>query len=123
MIPVALVVLPGFLGCASYTAPHAQPQVRPKTIVAACADANLAFGRLRWTSWTARRATASGAASVNDCTPNCAAGHFHRYPVKVTLSAPRSCHGRRELTRLAWRFEPKAPPGQPLAGAESFRCA
>ena len=51
------------------------PQVRPASIVIACADANFYVDHLRWKTWGARVATATGMAHQNDCKPNCAAGH------------------------------------------------
>ncbi len=109
--------LPGYVGCRAYVAANPRPLVRPRSIVAACADANLYFTGLRWSSWTATRATATGTAHVNDCTPNCAAGRFHTYPAHVTLSGPRTCAGKRELTALRYRF-----PAKYGAGTQTFRC-
>lgn len=108
---------PGFVGCRAYTAAHPRPVVRPRSIVAACADANLYFTGLRWSSWTAKGAVATGVAHQNACTPNCAAGRFHIYPAHVTLSVPRSCAGKRELTKLVYRFAAKHG-----SGSQTFRC-
>jgi hypothetical protein len=58
---------------------------RPHTIVIACADANTEVTDLRWTSWGEASAVASGRYVWNDCTPNCAAGHFHSRAVDVRL--------------------------------------
>ena len=65
--------------------------VRPKDFVLACADGNSAVEKLTWTSWTPGLASAKGTLRQNDCTPYCAAGHFHDYPVSLTLSNPRRC--------------------------------
>jgi hypothetical protein len=118
---LAAAVSPGFAGCRAFTTPHAALVVRPRSIVFACADANLYATGLRWSSWgvTAR---ATGLAHANDCEPYCAAGHFHTYRVAVTLSKPKRCGGRVELTRLTWRF-PAAKPAGPRAGSVDFRCA
>jgi hypothetical protein len=94
---------------------------RPSSIVFACADANLYATRLRWSRWGST-ATATGIAHANDCDPYCAAGHFRTYPVAVTLSKPKRCGGRVELTHLAWRF-PAAKPQGPRTGSVDFRCA
>jgi len=109
--------LPGFVGCRAYTAASPKPIVRPRSIIAACADANLYFTGLRWSTWTATHATATGTAHVNDCTPSCAAGRFHTYPAHVMLSGPRSCAGKRELTALRYRF-----PAKYGSGTQTFRC-
>jgi hypothetical protein len=66
-------------------------QVRPSTIVIACADAGVQLTHLRWRSFGGPRARATGDYTFNDCTPNCAAGHFHSYPVAVVLSRPKGC--------------------------------
>ena len=67
-------------------------------------------------------ASATGIAHANDCEPYCAAGHFHTYRVTVTLSKPKRCGGRVELTHLAWRF-PAGKPAGPRARSVDFRCA
>src|ERR1039458_7541353 len=62
------------------------PSVEPAEIVLACADYNAVLEALHWTSWTAASATAVGTLVYNDCTPNCAEGHFHHVPgTRVTL--------------------------------------
>jgi hypothetical protein len=80
-----------------------QPQVRPASIVVACADANFYVDHLRWKAWGARVATAAGTAHQNDCKPNCAAGHFRTFPLTVRLSRVVTCvRRRREFARIAW---------------------
>ena len=77
--------------------------VRPKTIVLACADGNALVDRLAWTSWTPGLASARGTLVQNDCTPYCAAGHFHRYPALVVLwggKAVKNHPGERRYTEL-----------------------
>jgi hypothetical protein len=61
------------------------PLVKPKTFILTCADANSDLGKLSWTSWTPSLASATGKLEVNDCTPYCAAGHFHAYPAVVVF--------------------------------------
>lgn len=58
----------------------------PTSIVIACADGGLALQSLRWTSWGATSATATGTFSLNLCTPDCAAGKLAYYPAVLTLS-------------------------------------
>jgi len=63
-------------------------QYKPRTLVITCGDAGILLQKLRWTSWTRTRASGSGVEAVNDCNPDCAAGHLHR-------TLPRSrCRGR-----------------------------
>jgi hypothetical protein len=80
-----------------------QPQVRPASIVIACADANFYVDHLHWQRWTATGAVGTGIAHRNDCKPNCAAGHFHSSTATVRLSRVVTCvKGRREFSRIAW---------------------
>ena len=55
-------------------------QVRPSSIILACADGNAAFTRLHWESFGGDTAHATGSYAFNDCTPTCVAGHVHSYP-------------------------------------------
>ena len=65
------------------------PTIEPTQIVMACADFGERFKNLQWTNWTSANATGVGTFSYNDCTPNCANGHFHDVSnVRVTLSSP-----------------------------------
>ena len=86
------------------------PTVEPTEIVLTCADDGVLLDQLRWTSWTAGRATAVGTLVYNDCSPNCAQGHFHRVTGdQVTLTVP--VHGA--AGRLVWselQMHPQ-PPG------------
>ena len=59
------------------------PLVRPREFILTCADGNVALSKLSWTSWTPGLASATGTLEENDCTPYCAAGHFHAYPAVV----------------------------------------
>jgi hypothetical protein len=65
-----------------------KPQTKPRDFVLTCADGNAALIKLAWTSWTPALATATGTFTENDCTPDCAAGHFHNYPVIWVLWHP-----------------------------------
>jgi hypothetical protein len=86
------------------------PSVEPTEIVLACADYNALLEALRWTSWTATSATAVGTLVYNDCTPNCAEGHFHHVPgTRVTLTVPsRSADGQQVWSEVQ---ENPEPPG------------
>jgi hypothetical protein len=56
---------------------------QPSTYVLSCADVNSKFTDLKWTSWGSTTAYATGEARWNDCTPNCAAGHWKSESVTV----------------------------------------
>lgn len=61
------------------------PSRRPQAITITCADANTLLRRASWKRWGLLSARGTGVLVVNDCKPNCAAGHFHRYPVTERL--------------------------------------
>ena len=111
--------VPKLAGCI----PGTTPTVRPKQVIVACGDANFYFTNLVWTAWNGTRASAGGIAHLNDCTPYCAAGHFHTYRVTVTLTRPRSCkNGAEEFTRMTWRFPAAHPAGQPRTAGQPLPC-
>jgi hypothetical protein len=63
-----------------------KPKVRPTSFVLACADGNDRLLGMHWTNWVPTSATGTGVQYLNDCTPNCATGHFHSYPVDIALT-------------------------------------
>jgi hypothetical protein len=86
------------------------PSVEPAEIVLACADYNALLESLHWTSWTATSATAVGTFVYNDCTPNCADGHFRHVPgTRVTLTVPSRTSGGQRVWSLIQ--ENPEPPG------------
>lgn len=98
-IALAAVVL---TGCSH------KPEVRPAEVVFACADANFYADHLHWSSWGPKTAAAIGQGHQNDCKPNCAAGHFHTFPIRVSLSHVVTCvKGRREFARISWTIKNK----------------
>jgi hypothetical protein len=68
-----------------YDCPGQPALVKPRTFTVTCADGGIQYDHLTWVSWTPGRARATGLLEENDCTPNCAYGHFHAYPAKVVL--------------------------------------
>ena len=77
-------------------------EVRPRQFTLTCADGNDLLTGLAWASWRSV-AFGTGTEYVNDCLPNCAEGHFHRYPVLVDLwrAEQRPGHpGERYFSRL-----------------------
>lgn len=67
--------------------------IRPPSLVTACADGNAGVSRMHWTTWRPARAAGTGVERSNDCTPNCASGHFHAYRVRVAAAAPKPWAG------------------------------
>jgi hypothetical protein len=110
---------PKLAGCV----PGSPPTVRPKKVIVACGDANFYFTKLAWSSWNAKQAVAGGTATLNDCKPYCAAGHFHDYRATLTLTRPKTCiDGQREFTRMSWRFLTTVPAGVRRTGGQSLPC-
>ncbi|HUZ26432.1 MAG TPA: hypothetical protein VMV07_21975 [Streptosporangiaceae bacterium] len=62
--------------------------VLPRKYILTCADANNYLTRLRWVSWRTV-AYGSGIEHINNCVPSCAAGHFHRFRVLITVWRPK----------------------------------
>jgi hypothetical protein len=113
----ALAPAPVITGCAH------QPQVRPHEIVIACGDGNFYVDHLAWKRWGAGGAVAAGVAHQNDCTPYCAAGHFHSYRATVTLSRIVSCvKGRREFARVSWQLAAAKPARYSRVGSQTLTC-
>jgi len=88
-------------------------QVKPGTIVIACADDGLGLKQLHWTSWTPELASAYGTEWENDCKPNCAEGHIHLYPVVAALwgsAAVKGHPGERRYTEATISYLKARPP-------------
>jgi hypothetical protein len=105
--------LPVIVSCAN------KLQVRPKSYLLSCGDGSAGLTRLRWSSWTAGEATASGNFAFNTCTPNCAQGKFITSPVLVVLwrtSAAPHHAGQQEFLRMTVIYTGK----RPAHSAQSF---
>jgi hypothetical protein len=88
-------------------------QVKPGTIVLACADDGLGLKDLHWTSWTPELASAYGTEWENDCVPDCAEGHFHYYPVVAELwgsATVKGNPGERRYTEATISYLKARPP-------------
>ena len=117
LVLALFAVLTVFTGCAHHA------QVRPAGVVFACGDGNFYATRMSWTHWGSADAEGIGVAYVNDCTPYCAAGHFHTYKLSVRLSRPVVCvKGRREFSRITWRFTAAKPAHVARADGETLPC-
>ena len=81
----------------------------PAQLVLACADANYELAQLAWSSWGAASASAVGKVRANDCTPYCAAGHFHTYKAVLVASGRQVCHGVPSYAEVRISFPGKTP--------------
>ena len=94
------------LGCDS------SAEVAPSSI-SNCGDGAVGLGGLHWTGWNSHLASGYGTYFVNDCTPNCAAGHFQAYPALVDLWGSAAVKGHpseRKYTQMTLVFTGKRPP-------------
>jgi len=88
--------------------------VKPSTFIVTCADGNILFDKLSWTSWTPGLASATGTLIKNTCTPSCVAGHFRSYPVLVIFwgkAAVKNHPGEQCYTRMTLIYPGSRPPG------------
>lgn len=89
------------------------PAIRPRQFGLSC-DSSEVLIRLRWTRWTVKGASGHGADSLNDCTPDCAQGKFHNYPVHVNfwgLATAKGHPGEHRYTHYSLTYTKKVPSG------------
>lgn len=86
---------------------------KPSDIIITCADANIAMENAHWHTWTLTSATGTADYVVNDCIPNCAEGHFHRYRANVELYLVRPGTYRNWFSRIHFQFPFGGPGGKP----------
>jgi len=80
-----------------------QAETSPSKYVLACADGNAYLARLRWASWGAAAAFASGKVTFLACVPSCVAGSWHSFSALLVLwrARPRPGHsGQQYFSRL-----------------------
>ena len=92
---------------------NGKPEVKPGTIVLACADGGLGLQHLHWTTrWTRHGAFGHGTFWENLCKPDCADGHIEKMRATVTLRGSAAVKGRpgdRQYTRLTAEFPGRRP--------------
>jgi hypothetical protein len=93
-------------------------EIRPANIVytgdgsgffAGAPKANHRAKPLNWSGWTATGGQGSGFNWLNNCTPNCAGGTFHRFAVKLDAYRPRRLGGHLIFTRMKVTYTGKMP--------------
>ena len=95
---------------------------KPASLTIACGDGNYALANLRWSGWGTARATATGVARANDCTPNCAAGHFHSYRTTATADRLSACGKARYYARLSVTYPGSRPAGVAKRDVHPLSC-
>jgi len=129
-VAVAAAVLTGLASAAGITLTSGPTisdcggqAIAPVSMTLTCADANYGLAAMKWRNWGTARATGSGSASANDCTPNCAAGKFESYPVSATASGIATClSGRKQYTRLVLTYSGARPTGIAATSTWKFPC-
>ena len=58
---------------------------QPTKYILACGDANAGMKNASYDWWTTKTAHGTATFYYNDCTPSCAAGHFHFVKAEFTL--------------------------------------
>jgi hypothetical protein len=94
----------------------------PKTFIITCADANYELAGLHWRGWGSARATATGSAHANDCTPTCAAGRFHTYPMTAVADRLSRCGKARYYARLTIVYPGARPKGIAKRDVQTLGC-
>ena len=100
-----------------------KPQTKPSQVTFACADGNFYAEKLQWTGWGEPFAAAVGTAELNDCTPYCAAGKFHKYRVMLVASGRQKCpDGRQAYAKVEYAFVGKNPTPNATDASVPFPC-
>lgn len=83
-----------------------------KRVILACADANLYVTRLNYSLYGTREAKATGVFHLNDCTPNCAGGHFHAHAGSIRFFDVVQCRdGLRYFAGARYSFSGRGGRG------------
>lgn len=69
---------------------------KPSKILFACADGNYRVNHLDWSEWHKKKAVADGVFHMNDCTPSCAEGTFHKRAGTLILKGRMWCNNIHE---------------------------
>jgi hypothetical protein len=130
-VVLALVLLAALTAAASADArtyfPNCATHLRfkPGTISVFCADGGLRVKRLHWYEWGASEARGrSSHASLNDCKPTCAQGHFHTFHARLVLHRARTCsrNDKRIFTRMTVIFTGEKKPSGPGKFTQRLFC-
>jgi len=95
---------------------------KPASIVVSCADGNYALVGLRWQRWGSASPTATGTARVNDCTPDCAGGHFHDYRITASASTLTKCGATPVYSQLTVTYAASRPKLFPKHDRHALGC-
>jgi hypothetical protein len=102
-----------------------RPITEPSDVVLSCADGGFEIQNIRWTGWGESFAAGIGTGRVNDCTPNCANGHFHDYPMLLAVTGKQRCpNGRPAYAKVTYAFVGRSPYPQEASSeaTQDFPC-
>jgi len=107
----------------AYRADGRESRAVPRQIIVTRADANTVLKGISWKSYGSDSASGFGAAIVNACDPNCAAGRFQSFPATVKLSQPKDCRKDvRQFTRLVLTYAGAKPQGASASLTKNYPC-
>ncbi len=95
---------------------------KPKMITLTCADAGIVVKSIKYSSYGAKTAAATGTAYVNLCEPNCAAGKTKKFPVKLAFSKVTQCGDSFQFRKVQMTYTGAKPKG-PKVINQPFQCA
>jgi hypothetical protein len=100
------------------------PQKHPASMLFACGDGSIGVDHIKWQNWGTTAAHGIGVLSENDCTPDCADGHFHSFKAAVTAYGKQVCpHGDIAYKRVKYTIlDPNLPRSQVRSGDSPFPC-
>jgi hypothetical protein len=75
-------------------------QTRP-TQMGLSADGSLYVTGIKWHGWGTAKATGTGTAHADNCTPNCAQGTFTKHPATIVFTDPKPWHGKLAYAHVA----------------------
>jgi hypothetical protein len=114
LVSCALVALPALaaVGGNRIVGDCTKSQVRPSTVVLACADGNAYVNHIKWKGFGGASSSGSGSYTLNTCKPYCAAGKFVSYPVDFTATQAKPCPDHQDDYRqLSVTFLAARPQG------------
>lgn len=89
-----------------------KPMSRPSSVIFACGDGGVYASSVHWINWGAGFATATATMHANDCTPNCAQGHFHTYAAYLAVTGRERCRdGEWAYSKQAYSPRSHGVPG------------
>jgi hypothetical protein len=94
----------------------ASPRYRPSSFWLS-GDPTLLATKVKWSSYNGAVARARAVGHANNCSPDCARGHFKKGLIRLRLSNPRRACGNYIYSHvvITWVHRP------PLGGPKSFR--